>query len=160
MYPWKIDAGGIKNHFNSCSNAQKDGIISTRKKFVYHDFRFYIYPIKVTPALSKSSQISKTTRFGNLKFGIPYVNKQPGASQASKIEAQCPLRTNCYAQANPAGPAPIMATFLPVNSSIGIVTTCFRRSKLVAKASNEPVGTRKSPFLPRTRTHAPSHKRS
>ena len=50
----------------------------------------------------------------NLKLGIPYLNNPPNPLSFSKMVTWCPLRFNCCAAANPAGPEPIMATFLPV----------------------------------------------
>jgi hypothetical protein len=64
------------------------------------------------------------------------------------------MRISTSAQANPEGPAPTMATFLPVSVPGWISTPFSRRSYSQANDSSTPMSTGSPIFF---RTHAPSH---
>ena len=53
-----------------------------------------------------------TISFGNLKSGIPYTNSPPNLSYLSYIVTSIPSFARNAAHVSPAGPPPIIATFL------------------------------------------------
>ena len=77
-------------------------------------------PMK-TPVLNliPSSAIRLTLRcttssLSSFMLGIPYINSPPMRSSRSKTVTLWPAWLSWSAQASPAGPEPMMATFLPV----------------------------------------------
>ena len=98
------------------------------------------------------------TSFSILNSGIPKVSKPPISGRLSKTTGLTPLRTKISAQPKPAGPAPIIATFLSVHFTCDISG---RQPKAKAVSlmyfSALPMVTAPKPSF---KVHAPSHKRS
>ena len=67
------------------------------------------------PMPSKISRRLRITCFSILNSGIPKVSKPPISGRLSNTTGFTPARTRTSAQPRPAGPAPIMATFLSVH---------------------------------------------
>ena len=61
-----------------------------------------------TPSSSRIFLRLSTTFFSSLNSGIPYVRRPPISSYLSYTVQFAPLRMSVSAQANPAGPAPII----------------------------------------------------
>ena len=117
-----------------------------------------VFKTNSIPISENISWRSAMTSFSSLKDGIPNVNKPPIFSYLSKITGFTPLRTRMSAQPNPAGPAPIIATFLLVLTTLDISgrQPCLKAVS-VMYFSMLPIATApKSSF----RVQAPSHNRS
>ena len=66
---------------------------------------------------SKRRSINKSINFlGNLNSGIPYAKTPPILSFFSKIVTSYPFLASSNATVRPAGPEPIIATFIPLLS--------------------------------------------
>ncbi len=74
----------------------------------------WLLVLKVTPSASSCSSRLSSLFFSILNSGIPYLSKPPIRSALSCTVTSWPARASCCAAASPAGPEPIMATFLPV----------------------------------------------
>ena len=111
-----------------------------------------------TPMPVKISRRRFMTSFSILNSGIPKVSKPPISGRLSNTIGLTPLRTKMSAQPKPAGPAPIIATFLFVHFTLDISG---RQPKANAVSliyfSALPIVTAPKPSL---RVQAPSHKRS
>ena len=62
---------------------------------------------------------ASSASLGSRYAGIPYRSMPPGADAASNRVQACPFCRRKYAAASPAGPAPTMATDLPVAGARG-----------------------------------------
>ena len=111
-----------------------------------------------TPIPVKISRRRFITSFSILNSGIPKVSKPPISGRLSKTTGFTPLRTRISAQPSPAGPAPMIATFLLVHCTLDISG---RQPKAKAVSliyfSAFPIVTAPKPSF---RVHAPSHRRS
>ena len=111
-----------------------------------------------TPIPVKISRRRFITSFSILNSGIPNVSNPPISGRLSNTTGFTPLRTKISAQPKPAGPAPIMATFLLVHFTDDISG---RQPKAKAVSliyfSALPMVTAPKPSF---RVQAPSHKRS
>ena len=74
---------------------------------------------KRMPSSSSSRMRRCTTCLDNFMVGIPYCKRPPMASFRSKTVTQWPALLSCWAQANPEGPEPTTATFIPVRMAGG-----------------------------------------
>ena len=70
--------------------------------------------LKIVPSPSSWLMRLSITCFSILKSGIPYLNNPPALLFFSKTVTSWPALVSCWAQASPAGPAPIIATFFSV----------------------------------------------
>ena len=107
---------------------------------------------------SKISRRVCITCFSNLNSGIPNVSKPPISGCISKTTDLTPPLASTSAQPKPAGPAPIMATFLPVGTTLdksGRQPIAMAVSLMYFSA--EPIVTAPKPSLS---VQAPSHRRS
>ncbi len=78
-------------------------------------------------------------------------------SSFSKTVTECPARLSCWAAANPAGPEPTTATFLPVRASGGggkALTQPSSKARLMMESSISLIVTDLSLIAS---THADSH---
>ena len=111
-----------------------------------------------TPIPVKISRRRFITSFSILNSGIPKVSKPPISGRLSNTTGFTPLRTRISAQPKPAGPAPMIATFLSVHFTLDISG---RQPKAKAVSliyfSALPMVTAPKPSF---RVQAPSHKRS
>ncbi len=110
------------------------------------------------PMPSNTSRRLANTDFSNLNSGIPNVNRPPISGYLSNTTGLTPLRIKISAAPKPAGPAPIIATRLPVSFTLD---TSGRQPMANAVSvmyfSTLPMVTAPKPSL---RVQAPSHKRS
>ena len=110
------------------------------------------------PMPSKMTRRLRIMSFSILNSGIPKVNKPPISGRLSKITGVTPFLTKISAHPSPAGPAPIIATFLSVQT-----TSDISGRQPSAKAvsliyfSTLPIVTAPKPSFS---VQAPSHKRS
>ncbi len=107
---------------------------------------------------SRISRRFSTTSFSSLNGGMPKVSSPPMRVYLSNTTGCTPLRARMSAQPRPAGPAPMIATRLPVLTTPDMsgFQPCFKASS-VMYFSMEPMVTAPSPSLS---VHAPSHRRS
>ena len=77
-----------------------------------------VFSLNSTPRDSKYSRRLTITDFSSLNDGMPKVSKPPISGFLSNTTGVTPLRIKISAQPSPAGPAPMMATLLPVCSTI------------------------------------------
>ena len=75
---------------------------------------------KMMPSSAKTSTRRWTMSFSNFMLGMPYMRSPPILSARSYTVTVCPAWLSCAALANPAGPEPTTATFLPVRVSGGV----------------------------------------
>mmetsp|Transcript_24101 Transcript_24101/g.48184 ORF Transcript_24101/g.48184 Transcript_24101/m.48184 type:complete len:200 (-) Transcript_24101:325-924(-) len=110
---------------------------------------------KVIPSASIRRMRRATVSLSSFMLGMPYVSKPPGFSDRSKTVTRWPDLLSWSADARPAGPEPMTATFLPVRTCGGCARThpsAHARSMMVC-----------SMFLmvtalsTRPATHEPSH---
>ena len=110
------------------------------------------------PIPVKISRRRFITSFSILNSGIPNVSKPPISGRLSNTTGFTPPRARISAQPKPAGPAPMMATFLLVHLTPDISG---RQPKANAVSliyfSALPIVTAPKPSF---KVHAPSHKRS
>ncbi|CAM5270509.1 hypothetical protein SSTU70S_07105 [Stutzerimonas stutzeri] len=66
----------------------------------------------------KISRRRLSTVFSSLNSGMPNVSRPPISGLRSNTTGATPLRTSTSAQPKPAGPAPMMATRLPVGLTL------------------------------------------
>ncbi len=110
------------------------------------------------PMPPKISRRRLSTVFSSLNSGMPKVSRPPISGFLSNTTGVTPLRTRISAQPRPAGPAPMIATFLPVG-----LTLDMSGRQPMAKAvsamyfSTEPMVTAPKPSF---RVQAPSQRRS
>ena len=110
------------------------------------------------PILSKISRRRVITFFSSLNSGIPNVSKPPISGWRSKTTGFTPPRTRISAQASPAGPAPITATRLSVQTTSDMSGRQPRAKAVsVIYFSTDPIVTAPNPSF---RVQAPSHRRS
>ena len=107
---------------------------------------------------SRISRRLRTTSFSSLKGGMPKVSRPPISVYLSNTMGVTPLRASTSAQPRPAGPAPTMATRLPVatTSDMSGRQPCLKASSLMY-FSTLPMVTAPKPSF---RVQAPSHRRS
>ena len=121
-------------------------------------FPMSVFKRNSTPMPVKISRRRFMTSFSILNSGIPKVNRPPISGRLSNTTGFTPLRTRISAQPRPAGPAPIIATFLLVHFTCDISG---RQPKAKAVSlmyfSALPIVTAPKPSF---KVHAPSHKRS
>ena len=110
------------------------------------------------PMPSKITRRLRMTSFSILNSGIPKVNKPPISGRLSNMTGLTPFLTKISAQPRPAGPAPMIATFLSVHTTSDISG---RQPKAKAVSliyfSTLPIVTAPKPSL---RVQAPSQSRS
>ena len=110
------------------------------------------------PMSSKMTRRLRMTSFSILNSGIPKVNKPPISGRLSKTTGLTPFLTKISAQPRPAGPAPMIATFLSVQTTSDISG---RQPSANAVSliyfSTLPMVTAPKPSF---NVQAPSHKRS
>ena len=107
---------------------------------------------------SNTSRRRDITVFSNLNSGIPKVNKPPISGYLSNTTGFTPLRANTSAAPKPAGPAPMMATRLPVSTTFDMSgRQPMARAVSVMYFSTLPMVTAPKPSF---NVQAPSHKRS
>ena len=111
-----------------------------------------------TPMPCMSSRRVSTTSFSSLNGGMPKVSSPPMRGWRSNTTGCTPLRTRMSAHASPAGPAPTIATRLPVARTCDMSG---RQPRLSASSvmyfSIAPIVTAPRPSLS---VQAPSHRRS
>ena len=111
-----------------------------------------------TPIPVKISRRRFITSFSILNSGIPKVSRPPISGRLSNTTGLTPLRTKISAQPRPAGPAPMIATFLSVHFTEDISG---RQPSANAVSliyfSALPIVTAPKPSF---KVQAPSHKRS
>ena len=111
-----------------------------------------------TPIPSKTSRRLDITLFSSLNSGIPNVSKPPISGYLSKITGVTPLRTRTSAAPRPAGPAPIIATRLPVGTTFDMSgRQPIAKAVSVMYFSTFPIVTAPKPSF---KVQEPSHKRS
>ena len=64
-----------------------------------------------------------TSSLGSLNSGIPYTSTPPGSWSASNMVTSYPFLAKSPAQVSPAGPDPIIATFILFDSSLKDTST-------------------------------------
>ena len=110
------------------------------------------------PMPVKISRRRFITSFSILNSGIPKVSRPPISGRLSNTTGFTPLRTKISAQPKPAGPAPMIATFLSVHFTDDISG---RQPKANAVSlmyfSALPIVTAPKPSF---KVQAPSHRRS
>ncbi|SSQ40391.1 Uncharacterised protein [Acinetobacter baumannii] len=110
------------------------------------------------PMPVKISRRRFITSFSILNSGIPNVSKPPISGRLSNTTGLTPPRAKISAQPSPAGPAPMIATFLPVHFTWDMSG---RQPKAKAVSliyfSAFPMVTAPNPSF---KVQAPSHKRS
>ncbi|CAI8226210.1 MAG: Uncharacterised protein [Marinobacterium sp. xm-d-530] len=98
------------------------------------------------------------TSFSSLNSGIPKVRRPPISGLRSKTTGLTPLRARMSAQPRPAGPAPIIATFLSVQLTLDISgRQPMAKAVSVMYFSTEPMVTAPNSSFS---VQAPSHRRS
>ena len=107
---------------------------------------------------SMISRRFSTTSFSSLNGGIPKVSRPPIFGWRSNTTGVTPLRARMSAQPRPAGPAPTMATRLPVGLTFDMSGFQPRlNASSVMYFSIEPMLTAPRPSFS---VQAPSHSRS
>lgn len=111
--------------------------------------------LKITPSVASRETLLCTTCLDNFIVGIPYCSNPPILSFLSYTVTVWPALFNWWAAANPAGPDPTTAIFLPVLlvGGWGTIQPCSNAWSIIAHSIFLIVtGGSEIP-----RTHAPSH---
>ena len=98
---------GIVDPIHSTTASYIDSNLSRERSFPRH-----LFVLNIIPSLSRSLTLLSIIFLSNLKSGIPNLSRPPTSSSFSYTVTLCPLLFNSSAQASPAGPEPITATFL------------------------------------------------
>ncbi|KPW90454.1 hypothetical protein ALO79_200334 [Pseudomonas syringae pv. castaneae] len=110
------------------------------------------------PMPVKTSRRLLSTVFSNLNSGMPKVSRPPISGFLSNTTGVTPPRTRTSAQPRPAGPAPMMATRLPVGLTLDMSgRQPMANAVSVMYFSTEPMVTAPKPSF---KVQAPSHRRS
>ena len=111
-----------------------------------------------TPISSNTARRRSMTFFSSLNSGIPKVSRPPISGYLSNTTGLTPLRARISAQPKPAGPAPTIATFLSVHTTLDISgRQPMAKAVSVMYFSTEPIVTAPKPSF---RVQSPSHRRS
>ena len=117
-----------------------------------------VFSLNSTPMPSNTSRRFASTDFSSLNSGIPKVSRPPISGYLSNTTGVTPLRARMSAAPKPAGPAPMMATRLPVGTTLDMSGfQPMAKAVSVMYFSTLPMVTAPKPSF---RVHAPSHKRS